>query len=134
MTVKNIRYLSLNQIILGECSKLESTDQIIKPVPLAEVKNILKKISKDRKEMIYEQKVALEHATKFGKLSIKKTEDMIKELMENKDITEVNAIKIADILPRTEDDIKTIFAKERITISGNDIKQILDIVAKYNIE
>jgi len=113
---------------------LESTDQIIKPIPLAEVKNILKKISKDRKEMIYEQKVALEHATKFGKLSIKKTEDMIKELMENKDITEVNAIKIADILPRTEDDIKTIFAKERITISGNDIKKILDIVAKYNIE
>lgn len=113
---------------------MESTDQIIKPIPLAEVKNILKKISKDRKEMIYEQKVALEHATKFGKLSIKKTEDMIKELMENKDITEVNAIKIADILPRTEDDIKTIFAKERITISGNDIKKILDIVAKYNIE
>ncbi len=113
---------------------MESTDQIIKPVPLAEVKNILKKISKDRKEMIYEQKVALEHATKFGKLSIKKTEDMIKELMENKDITELNAIKIADILPRTEDDIKTIFAKERITISGNDIKKILDIVAKYNIE
>jgi len=113
---------------------LESNDQIIKPVPLAEVKNILKKISKDRKEMIYEQKVALEHATKFGKLTIKKTEDMIKELMENKDITELNAIKIADILPRTEDDIKTIFAKERITISGNDIKKILDIVAKYNIE
>ena len=113
---------------------MESNDQIIKPVPLAEVKNILKKISKDRKEMIYEQKVALEHATKFGKLSIKKTEDMIKELMENKDITELNAIKIADILPRTEDDIKTIFAKERITISGNDIKKILDIVAKYNIE
>ena len=113
---------------------MESTDQIIKPIPLAEVKNILKKISKDRKEMIYEQKVALEHATKFGRLSIKKTEDMIKELMENKDIAEVNAIKIADILPRTEDDIKTIFAKERITISGNDIKKILDIVAKYNIE
>lgn len=113
---------------------MESNDQIIKPVPLAEVKNILKKISKDRKEMIYEQKVALEHATKFGKLSIKKTEDMIKELMENKDITELNAIKIADILPRTEDDIKTIFAKERITISGNDIKKILDIVVKYNIE
>ncbi len=113
---------------------MESNDQIIKPVPLAEVKNILKKISKDRKEMIYEQKVALEHATKFGKLTIKKTEDMIKELMENKDISELNAIKIADILPRTEDDIKTIFAKERITISGNHIKKILDIVAKYNIE
>ena len=113
---------------------MESNDKIIKPVPLAEVKNILKKISKDRKEMIYEQKVALEHATKFGKLTIKKTDDMIKDLMENKDITELNAIKIADILPRTEDDIKTIFAKERITLASNDIKKILDIVIKYNVE
>lgn len=113
---------------------MESTDQMIKPVPLAEVKNILKKISKDRKEMIYEQKVALEHATKFGKLPIKKTEDMIKELMEIKDITQLHAIKLVDILPRNEDDIKTIFAKERVTISGNDIKKILDIITKYNIE
>jgi DNA-directed RNA polymerase subunit F len=107
---------------------------MIKPVPLAEVKNILKKVSKDRKEMRYEQKVALEHASKFAKLPVKKTEDMMKELMEIKDITELHAIKIADILPRTEDDIKTIFAKERITITGNEIKKILDIVAKYNIE
>ncbi len=107
---------------------------MIKPVPLAEVKNILKKVSKDRKEMLYEQKVAFEHATKFAKLPVKKTEDMIKELMEIKDITELHAIKIADILPRTDDDVKTIFAKERITISGNEIKKILEIVTKYNIE
>jgi DNA-directed RNA polymerase subunit F len=107
---------------------------MIKPIPLAEVKNILKKVSKDRKEMLYEQKVAFEHATKFGKLSIKKTEDMIKELMQIKDITEMHAIKIADILPRTDDDVKTIFAKERITISGNEIKKILEIVTKYNVE
>lgn len=113
---------------------MESTDQMIKPVPLAEVKNILKKVSKDRKEMLYEQKVAFEHATKFAKLPVKKTEDMIKELMEIKDITELHAIKIADILPRTDDDVKTIFAKERITISGNEIKKILEIVTKYNIE
>lgn len=107
---------------------------MIKPVPLAEVKNILKKISKDRKELIYEQKVALEHSTKFGKLTIKKTEGMIKELLEINDITEYHAIKIVDIMPKTEDDIKTIFAKERITISENDIKKILDIVVKYYIE
>jgi DNA-directed RNA polymerase subunit F len=113
---------------------LESTDQIIKPVPLAEVKNILKKLNKNRKEMLYEQKVALEHAIKFGKLSIKKTEDMINELIKINDITKLHAIKIADILPKTEDDIKTIFAKERLTIPGNDIKKILDIITKYNIE
>lgn len=107
---------------------------MIKPVPLSEVKNILKKVSKDRKEMLYEQKIALEHATKFAKLPVKKTEDMLKELLEIKDITELSAVKIADILPKTEDDVRTIFAKERITITGNEIKKILDIVAKYNIE
>ena len=113
---------------------MESNDQMIKPVPLSEVKNILKKVSKDRKEMLYEQKIALEHATKFAKLPVKKTEDMLKELLEIKDITELSAVKIADILPKTEDDVRTIFAKERITITGNEIKKILDIVAKYNIE
>ena len=113
---------------------METTDHLIKPVTLAEVKNTLKKISKERKEMIYEQKVALEHATKFGKLPIKKIADMIKELIKIKDINEIHAIKIADILPKNEDDIKTIFAKERITISAEDIKKILDIVIKYNIE
>ena len=105
-----------------------------KPVSLVEVKNILKKISKDRKDMLYEQKIALEHATKFAKLPAKKTEDMIKELEKLEFITELYAYKIADLLPQNEDDVKTIFAKERITLGENDIKKILDIVGKYKIE
>ena len=50
------------------------------PVSISEVKNILKKIEKDRKELLYEQKIALEHAIKFAKLPIKKTTELIKEL------------------------------------------------------
>jgi DNA-directed RNA polymerase subunit F len=110
------------------------TDSQPKPVSLVEVKNILKKISKDRKDMLYEQKIALEHATKFAKLPAKKTEDMIKELRKLEFITELYAYKIADLIPQNEDDIKTIFAKERITLGENDIKKILEIVGKYKIE
>ena len=105
-----------------------------KPVSISEVKNILKKISKEREELIYEQKIALEHATKFAKLPVKKTEDMIKELTKLEIISESHAYKIADILPQTDDDIKTIFAKERITIGDADIKKILEIVGKYSAE
>jgi DNA-directed RNA polymerase subunit F len=105
-----------------------------KPVTLAEVKNILKKVSKDRKEMLYEQKIALEHATKFAKLPVKKTEDLIKELRKLEFISELHAYKIADLVPQNEDDVKTIFAKERITLGENDIKKILEIVGKYSIE
>jgi DNA-directed RNA polymerase subunit F len=105
-----------------------------KPVSISEVKNILKKVEKDRKELLYEQKIALEHAHKFAKLSVKKSEGLIKELLKLEFLHEIHAYKIADILPSTEDDVKTIFAKERITLSENDIKKILDLVEKYLVE
>jgi DNA-directed RNA polymerase subunit F len=111
-----------------------SSDDKAKPVSLSEVKNILNKLSKEREEMLYEQRIALEHAQKFAKLPVKKTNDMIKELTELEFLEQVHAYKIADLLPKTKDDIKTIFAKERITLGENNIKKILEIVGKYYIE
>ena len=105
-----------------------------KPVSLAEVKNILKKVSKEREEMLYEQKIALEHAQRFAKLPLKKTQDMIKELEKLDFLQEKHVYKVADILPKTVDDVKTLFAKERLTIGENEIKKILDIVEKYSNE
>ena len=108
--------------------------ELAKPVSLTEVKNILKKIEKERKELLYEQKIALEHANKFAILPVKKTEDLIKELSELKFLEENHYYKIADLLPSTEDDLKTIFAKERVTLGENEIKKILEIVKKYSSE
>jgi len=113
---------------------VEANDNEVKIVPLSEVKNILKKASKERKELLYEQRIALEHARKFAKLPVKKTNDLIKELMSLNYLDEVHAIKIADLLPTTEDDVKTIFAKQRITLGENEIKKILEIVGKYYVE
>ena len=55
-------------------------ENVVKPVSLSEVKSILKKIEKERGEMLYEQKIALEHAHKFAKMPVKKTTDLVKEL------------------------------------------------------
>ena len=109
-------------------------DTIVKPVSLSEVKTILKKIEKDRKELLYEQKIALEHANKFAKLNVNKTTDIVKELSNLEFLQESHVYKIADILPTSEDDIKTIFAKERISLGENEIKKILEIVNKYLVE
>src|SRR5512137_947347 len=111
-----------------------STEETGKIVSLAEVKNILKKISKERKELLYEQKIALEHAEKFAKLSAKKTKDLITELMKLDHVEEIHAYKIEDILPNVEDDVKAIFAKERYTPNDKEIKSILEIVKKHSIE
>ncbi|HID25200.1 MAG TPA: RNA polymerase [Thermoplasmata archaeon] len=104
-------------------------------VSLVEVKNILKKVQKarkkERKELIYEQKTALRHAETFAKLSLSKTKNLIKELLENVEpIEEKHAYKIADLLPTHEDDVKTLFAKERVHLGDEDIKKILEIVHK----
>ena len=111
-----------------------STEETDKIVSLSEVKNILKKISKERKELLYEQKIALEHAEKFAKLSAKETKDLITDLMKLDHMDELQAYKIADILPNTEDDIKAIFAKERYTPNDKEIKNILEIVKKHSVE
>jgi DNA-directed RNA polymerase subunit F len=111
-----------------------STEQTGKLISLSEVKNILKKISKERKEFNYEQKIALEHAEKFSTLSAKQTKDLITELKKLDHVEEIQAYKIADILPKTEDDIKSIFAKERYTPNDKEIKNILEVVKKHSVE
>ena len=110
------------------------SDETTKLVSLPEVKNILKKMSKERKELTYEQRIALEHTQKFAKLPVKKTQDLIKELIKLERIEESHAYKIADLLPTTEDDVKAIFAKERFTVDKSEIKSILETVRKYYVE
>ena len=109
-------------------------DNEVTPVSLAEVKNILKKVSKERKELLYEQRIALEHSQKFAKFSVTKTNEMIKELKGLEFLNDAVAVKIADLLPTAVDDVKVIFAKERITLGENEIKKILEIVEKYYVE
>ena len=106
----------------------------VRPVSISEVKNILKKVEKEREELLYEQKIALEHAQKFAKLTIKKMEELIKELSKLEFLEENHAYKIADLLPQTDDDIKTIFAKERITFGETEVKKILELIRKYYTE
>jgi DNA-directed RNA polymerase subunit F len=111
-----------------------SKEETGKVISLAEVKNILRKISKERKELLYEQKISLEHAEKFVKLSAKQTKDLITDLMKLDHVEETHAYKIADILPKTEDDVKAIFAKERYTPNDKEIKNILEVIKKHSVE
>jgi len=101
-----------------------------KMVPLAEVKDILAE-RQGESELTAEQKLALEHAQKFSRLDSKKAKKLIKELTELGFVSEVNAVKIADILPSHPDDVRLIFSKERASVEKKDIEKILSIVQKY---
>ncbi len=105
-------------------------------VSLPEVRKILerkeKEYSSEGKEMLYEQRRALEHARASSKLKLKDVNEMIKKLEElNLDLSEDQLIKICDLLPETVDDVRAIFAKERFRYAEEEIKKIIDILDQY---
>ncbi len=99
----------------------------IDDLSLAEVKKILTEKGKD-KELNYEQKLALEHAKLFAKLTPLKAEKLKKELMEL-DLSSEVAVKIVDILPNAIE--LDLIAEKNKTITEENKEKILELVSKY---
>lgn len=100
----------------------------IDDLSLSEVKNILKEKKKER-ELNYEQKMCLDHAKLFSKLTTAKVEKMKNELLEKCELTEEITKKIIDILPnKIELDL---IAEKNKCITNENKEQILEIVNKY---
>lgn len=100
-------------------------------VSLSELKALLEKEEKDRTDLNMEQRYALTHAQAFTKLDLDKAEELVKELMGVEMMSLSNAFKLADLLPTHPDDVRAVFAKERFSLSKEDVDRVVEIVAKY---
>jgi DNA-directed RNA polymerase subunit F len=101
-----------------------------KYVALADVKAMLVSES-ENKELVAAQRSALEHSLAMASLSADDIEALTAELRALKFMTDYAAYKIGDILPKYPEDVRAIFAKERVNLSADDVKQIIEIVGKY---
>ena len=99
-------------------------------VSLAEALRMLEKES-EKRELGYEQKLALAHAQQFSKLRIEDSEKLRTELMKMEHVSESLAYKIVEILPNHPDDVRVIFSKERHTLNPEETEKILEAVRKY---
>ncbi len=102
-----------------------------KPIPAAKVREIFDEF-KEKHELSYEQNLTLEHVTSLNKLSLEDTEKLIEELEAYVDYKV--AVRVADIVPRDMADLRLIFAKERNAPSNDEMKEILEILEKYEIK
>ncbi|NPA75076.1 MAG: RNA polymerase [Euryarchaeota archaeon] len=102
----------------------------MKYLTLAEVKAILLE-ENEKRELNPLQKAALSHAEEFVKLTAEDSRKLVEELMGLDFMDERHAVKIADILPIHPDQVRTIYSKEKIVLPPEDIKKVLDTVAKY---
>jgi DNA-directed RNA polymerase subunit F len=102
-------------------------------VSLPEVRALLEAAERERGELSYEQKLALEHARAFAvKLEAERSHDLVGRLVKlSPKVTPAYAVKIADVLPTHADDVRTIFAKERFQLDADEISKILETVQQY---
>jgi len=99
-------------------------------VSLAEALKMLEKEG-EKRDLGYEQKLALAHAQQFSRLKVEESEKLKAALMKMEHMNEPLAYKIVETLPNHPDDIRVIFSKERHTLSPTEIDAILEAVRKH---
>jgi len=82
-------------------------------------------------EMSYELRKSIEHANHLTKTSAEKARDLVDALMELEKIKEEIAYRIANLMPRTRDELRAIYAKERFNLTPDELDEILDLVMTH---
>ena len=100
------------------------------PVPMGEAREVMKAREK-LGELGYEQKLALEHLLKFTKLDEKAAKKLVEELNSVIRMGKETLVQIVNILPKTPDEVRMIFAREKFSLKEDEVNKILEIVKKY---
>ena len=99
-------------------------------VTLPEARKMLEDAAEER-EMTYEQQLALQHAQQFARLDPEKAHKMREELLQIDGVDEYYATHIVDLLPTHSDDVRALFATDKIVLQMSQMEAILDVVRKY---
>ncbi|WP_321428690.1 RNA polymerase Rpb4 family protein [uncultured Methanolobus sp.] len=99
---------------------------------LPEVKGMLHEIMEERlnneEELSYELRKAINHAEMFSKTSPEKARDLVNKLLELEKMKPEIAIRMADIMPQSRDELRSLYAKERFTLTEEELDEMLNLV------
>jgi DNA-directed RNA polymerase subunit F len=103
---------------------------------VAETKEVLEELERERaadedREMRYELARAIEHVNRFALLDPEESREFVAELLELEKVDEATAYKIADLQPQDRTELRAVYAQERYSLSGEELDEILEVVAKY---
>jgi DNA-directed RNA polymerase subunit F len=104
-------------------------------ITIAEAKELMEKIAEHRQkkaELLFETRRALKHLRTFARLPADKAKELVEELLKLPQVGKKEiAVKLVDIMPRIADEVRIIYAKEKITLKPEEIQEILDVIDKY---
>jgi DNA-directed RNA polymerase subunit F len=104
-------------------------------VTLPQVREVLLGVESQRiaaeKEMSYEFRRSIEHANQLAKTAPEKSVALVAALQKLEKMKPEIAFRIANVMPRTRDELRAIYAKERFTLAPEELDTILEIVSSH---
>ncbi|HUH78831.1 MAG TPA: RNA polymerase Rpb4 family protein [Methanoregula sp.] len=104
-------------------------------VTLSEMREVLLGVESERiaaeKEMSYEFRRSMEHANTLAKTTPEKSRELVAGLTKMEKMKPEIAYRIANIMPKTRDEVRAIFAKERYTLTPEELDAIIELVMTH---
>jgi DNA-directed RNA polymerase subunit F len=98
-------------------------------VTVPEVKEALESIGEERLDQF--QRRSLDYATKFAKVEPENVDLIVKELVENFEVDEEEAVQIVNAMPESIQEIRVFLAGGRKIIETSKLEKILVFLNKY---
>ena len=99
-----------------------------KTVTMAE--SLVQLTNQDEDSLGYEQKITVDYLRRHTLLSEKDVTITRKELEQIEGLKEHQITALLDLVPETQEDVKILFMKERVSIEKDQIKKILEALDK----
>jgi len=106
------------------------------PITVPEIRKILQAIESERqnreKDMNYELRRSIEHINRISTGTAERSSELVLKLAEIKNVTPIVAYRIADVLPKSREEVRAIFGKDRFAHTTEEIDNIIDLVVEYS--
>jgi DNA-directed RNA polymerase subunit F len=104
-------------------------------VTLSEVREVLAGVEAERlesgREMSYELRRSIEHANTLAKMPPKNSRALVEDLLKLEKMKPDIAFRIANTAPRSRDELRAVYAKEKFSLTGEELDGILELVASH---
>lgn len=86
---------------------------------------------KNERDLVYDQKICLEYLEKIAALTATQVKNLTEELSAIAILKPRYVALILSMMPDTEEEVETLFSKERTNLKKEEIKKIVEIIKKY---
>ncbi|HPY59352.1 MAG TPA: RNA polymerase Rpb4 family protein [Methanospirillum sp.] len=83
------------------------------------------------KEMSYELRRSIEHANQISKTSAEKSRELVQALKQLDKVKSDVAFRIASVMPRTRDEVRAVFGRDKFSHTPEELDVIIDLVITH---